>query len=261
MTRSTIPPGIAGHNRTMLTPHYAVFPPEGILPSRLPGFAGTRIHLQAGPALGANFAQALLVMDDGGGTAAPINDGLEHFFYLLDGEAEVPVAGNSVRLGAGGFAYIAAGQPHGIRAHGKARAIWIKRPYLPAAGIAPQASFHGHRDAVPRVHKHTEGRAWQMLLGEADMAMDMEINILSFMPGTHFPFVETHVMQHGLHMLQGQGLYLLGRDWHECWEGDFIWMDAWVPQQFYATGWGETQYLLYKDVNRDVIFPLQSAKA
>jgi (S)-ureidoglycine aminohydrolase len=82
--------------------------------------------------------------------------------------------------------------------------------------------------------------------------MDMEVNILSFEPGTYFPFVETHIMEHGLYMLEGQGLYLLGREWHECWAGDFIWMGPYVPQQFYATGWGETAYLLYKDVNRDV---------
>jgi (S)-ureidoglycine aminohydrolase len=247
--RDVLPPGIFGQNRTMLTAHYAVFPPEGILPSRLPGFTGTAIHLQASPALGANFAQALLVMRDGGG-CDPLADGLEHFIYLVAGEAEV--AGQV--LGTGGFAYLPAGAAFGIRAKGEARAIWIKRPYTPAEGIAPRGSFFGRREDVPVVNKHTRGRGWQALLGEGDMAMDMEVNILSFAPGTYFPFVETHVMQHGLYMLEGQGLYLLGRDWHECWAGDFIWMGAFVPQQFYATGWGTTAYLLYKDVNRDVRF-------
>ena len=251
-----LPPGIAGHNRTMVTPHYAVMPPEGILPSRLPGFADTAIHFHTSPAMGANFAQALLVMQPGGGTTGPREDGLEHFLYLLEGEAELGADGEARVLGAGGFAYIPAGRPYGIRAAGgPARAIWIQRPYTPAPGIAPRGAFLGRRDAVPRVNKHTQGRAWQALLGEGDLAMDMEVNILSFAPGNYFPFVETHIMQHGLYMLEGQGLYLLGREWHECWAGDFIWMGAYVPQQFYATGWGETAYLLYKDVNRDVAFP------
>jgi (S)-ureidoglycine aminohydrolase len=249
-----IPPGIFGANRTMVTPHYAVMPPEGILHSRLPGLAKTQIHFHTSPAMGAAFAQALLVVADGGGTEAPWNDGLEHFFFVVEGEADLAAGAHNQRLGIGGFGYIAAGCPWQLRALGTLRAIWIKRPYLAAPGIAPRASFFGHRDAVARVEKHTAGRAWQMLLGEADLAMDMEINILSFAPGTHFPYVETHIMEHGLYMLQGQGLYLLGRDWHECWTGDFVWMGPYVPQQFYCTGWGEAAYLLYKNVNRDVAF-------
>ena len=43
-----LPPGIAGHNRTMVTPHYAVMPPEGILESRLPGFERTILRFHSG---------------------------------------------------------------------------------------------------------------------------------------------------------------------------------------------------------------------
>ena len=55
-------------------------------------------------------------------------------------------------------------------------------------------------------------------------------------------------------MLSGQGMYLLGRTWHEVWKDDFIWMGPYCPQQFYPTGWEDSAYLLYKDVNRDVRF-------
>jgi hypothetical protein len=56
------------------------------------------------------------------------------------------------------------------------------------------------------------------------------------------------IMQHGLYMLQGQGIYLLGtEDWHECWTGDFIWMGSFCPQFFIATGWEEAQYLRFKN--------------
>lgn len=252
--RDVLPPGIFGSNRTMVTPHYAVMPPEGVLESRLPGFERTKIHFHTSPAMGARFAQALVVMEEGGGTGAR-EDGLEHFFYVLDGEAEIGADDDVRRLGPGGFAYVPSGAPYGLRAvAGPARAIWIKRPCVPARGIAARGAFFGTSADVPRVNKHTRGRTWQMLLGEADLSMDMEVNILAFAPGTYFPFVETHIMEHGLYMLEGQGLYLLGRETHECWKGDFIWMGPYVPQQFYATGWGETSYLLYKDVNRDVTF-------
>ncbi len=80
------------------------------------------------------------------------------------------------------------------------------------------------------------------------------MNILSFAPGAHFPDVETHINEHGLVMLEGQGMYLLDQDWHEVWQGDFIWMGPYCPQLFYPTGWTPSAYLLYKDVNRDVRF-------
>lgn len=254
MPRANPPPGIFGHNRTMVTPHYAVMPPDGILESRLPNLRG-QVRFHTSPAMGARFAQALLELESGGGTDHPIEDGLEHFLYVVSGTMDVAAGAVRRTLAPGGFAYIPAGTPLALQAAEAARAIWIKRPYEPAAGHTIPAPVFGQRDQIPLRHKHTTGRAWQHLLPDEDLGFDMAVNILSFAPGTHFPFVETHIMEHGLYMLQGQGLYLLGRDWHECWTGDFIWMGAYVPQQFYCTGWDEAAYLLYKDINRDVRFP------
>ena len=249
------PPGIFGHNRTMVTPHYAVMPPEGILESRLPGFRHTVLRFQTSPQMGARFAQALIEIAADGGTTAPLNDGLEHFFYVLSGTLVINAGPMIKHLDAGGFAYIPEGTQISLRSEaGAAKAIWIKRPYEAVEHVSRPGIHFGHRDSVERRLKHTDGRAWQHLLPDDDLAFDMAVNILSFAPGTYFPFVETHIMEHGLYMLNGQGLYLLGREWHECWTGDFIWMGPYVPQQFYCTGWGEASYLLYKDINRDVRF-------
>lgn len=78
------------------------------------------------------------------------------------------------------------------------------------------------------------------------------MNVMWFAPGTFFPAIETHVMEHGLFMLEGQGLYLLDDEWHEIWADDFIWMGPFCPQQFYPSGPEEACYLLYKDMNRDI---------
>jgi (S)-ureidoglycine aminohydrolase len=34
---------------------------------------------------------------------------------------------------------------------------------------------------------------------------------------------------------------------------DFIWMAPYCPQFFFCTGWEDGAYLLYKDVNREVM--------
>lgn len=255
MARPNPPPGIFGHNRTMVTPHYAVMPPEGILESRLPGWRDTLVRFHTSPSMGARFAQALLELAPGGGTVAAVRDGLEHFLYVVAGGITVGCGDRETSLSVGGYAYCPTGNALTVRANGSpAKAIWIKRPYQPADGHPTPKALFGDRNTVERQRKHTDGRTWQHLLPDEDLGFDMAVNILSFAPGTHFPFVETHIMEHGLYLLQGQGLYLLGRDWHECWTGDFIWMGSYVPQQFYCTGWEEAAYLLYKNINRDVDF-------
>ncbi|WP_345791348.1 hypothetical protein [Agrobacterium pusense] len=131
----------------------------------------------------------------------------------------------------------------------------MKRPYVPAEDFDAPPVIVSHIDKVEQInHTGNAGRGWKHLLPVDDMRFDMEMNILSFAPGNYFPAVETHIMEHGLYMLRGQGLYLLENDWHEIWADDFVWMGSYVPQQFYPTGWDGAAYLLYKDVNRDVAF-------
>jgi (S)-ureidoglycine aminohydrolase len=83
-------------------------------------------------------------------------------------------------------------------------------------------------------------------------AFDMAMNLLTFPPGYSLPVIETHIMEHGLYFLQGQGLYYLGRTWAEVSAGDFIWMGPYVPQSFLATSTTSSRYLYYKNVHRDV---------
>lgn len=247
------PPGIYGHNRTMVTPHYAVMPPEGILESKLPGWRATNVRFHTSPSMGARFAQALLEIAPGGGTTAPVNDGLEHFLYVVSGTLELAIDAVADVLEPGGYAYAAAGSTVGLHARSDVRAIWIKRPYEPAQGHKIPRSLLGHRDHIERRLKHTEGRAWQHLLPDEDLSFDMALNILSFAPGTYFPFVETHIMEHGLLMLAGQGVYRLEDSWYPVAAGDAIWMAPYCAQWFAATGKTPARYLYYKDVNRPAL--------
>ena len=86
----------------------------------------------------------------------------------------------------------------------------------------------------------------------ADVAYDMAMNVFTFPPGYSLPVTETHFMEHGLYMLEGQGVYYLGDRWYEVEAGDFIWMGPYVPQSYFATGSSPSRYLYYKNVNRDV---------
>ncbi|MFM8365021.1 MAG: cupin domain-containing protein, partial [Verrucomicrobiota bacterium] len=62
--------------------------------------------------------------------------------------------------------------------------------------------------------------------------------------------VEHHIMEHGLIMLAGQGVYRLEDEWYPVREGDVIWMAPYCPQWFVAMGDAPASYLYYKNVNR-----------
>ena len=83
-----------------------------------------------------------------------------------------------------------------------------------------------------------------------DLRHDMHVTIVTLQPGAVIPFLETHVMEHGLYVLEGKAAYRLNRDWVEVEAGDFMWLRAFCPQACYAGGPGPFRYLLYKDVNR-----------
>ena len=78
----------------------------------------------------------------------------------------------------------------------------------------------------------------------------MAVNIFKYAPGATLPFVETHVMEHGLLMLAGEGIYRLEDRWYPVRAGDAIWMAPYCPQWFVATGKAPASYIYYKDVNR-----------
>ncbi len=56
------------------------------------------------------------------------------------------------------------------------------------------------------------------------------LNIVTFQPGAVIPFVETHVMEHGLYVLEGKAVYNLNKDWVEVEAGDFMWLRAYCPR-------------------------------
>ncbi len=248
-----VPPGAIGHNRGIVRPNYAFIPPDGVLMSRLPHYAGTTVRFLAAPSLGAGFAQFILEIEPGGGTTEPFTDDVQTFLYVLQGTATLTLEHTPHPLQPGAYAYLPPGTPFTLRADAPTRILAVRKRWQPAPGLTPPPAFTGQRDDAKQTnHTGFQGRGFIHLTGYGDLRHDFEMNLMYFDPGTCFPAVETHIMEHGLYMLEGQGLYLLGDDWHEIWQHDFIWMGSFCPQQFYPTGYTRAVYLLYKDVNRDV---------
>ena len=249
-------------DRAVFTEAYAVLPGRtmsDIVTSQLPFWDQTRLWVLARPLSGfaETFSQYLVEVAAGGGSDEPEADpGAEAVLFVVDGALRLTIGGAAHALAAGSYAYLPPGAAWTLRNTGTAAARfhWIRKAYQRVDGIgAPEPLVTSEREAEPVPMPDTDGR-WvtTRFVDPADLRHDMHVNIVSFEPGAAIPFPETHVMEHGLYVLEGKAMYLLNRDWVEVQAGDFMWLRAFCPQACYAGGPGRFRYLLYKDVNRHV---------
>lgn len=233
--------------------NYMIFPRANRVEHHLPGFnQGVLAQVLATPEHGAKFVEHELLIDVNGGTEKTRDEEFEQFFFILEGEIELSYSGGKPdKMVRGSFCWLPPHCSFGFTNKGEARSrlLWVRRRYEEVAGISIPGPIVGHESEVAA--KPTDTYMEQHLTPYEQMGFDMGINLQVFEPGIYFSFVEAHVMEHGLYMVEGRGLYWLNRDLMEVQKDDFIYMAPYCPQFYYATGWENSAYLLYKDVNRD----------
>ena len=247
-------------DRAVFTEAYAVIPRgtmRDIVTSQLPFWQDTRAWILSRPLSGfaETFSQYILEVAPGGGSDRPDTDpGAEAVLFVVDGTAELTIAGNTHVLAPGGYTYLPPDCGWRLRNGGDdaLRFHWIRKAYEPVDGIAlPEVIVTNEADIPATPMPGTDGKwATTRFVDPADMRHDMHVTIVTFQPGAVIPFAETHVMEHGLYVLEGKAVYRLNQDWVEVEAGDYMWLRAFCPQACYAGGPGRFRYLLYKDVNR-----------
>ena len=228
-----------GFTRSSHQRDHLLLTPDTFVRAPLAGMEKCTAIVHAAPAVGAAFTQYTAEFE-AGGRLGPCQ--VQRFVYLLEGTLHVD--GRS--LGAGEYAYL----PEAVSAVSAARAVVIEKPYRPLDGMQQPLRFTGsQREAAPRVLMGDRDLTVQVLIPE-NPAFDFAVNIMTFQPGAALPQVEIHVMEHGLLLLEGGGIYRLGEKWYPVTAGDFIWMAPYCPQWFGAIGKTPAKYLIYKDWNR-----------
>lgn len=239
-----------GHTRSATQPTHLLHTPDTFVRTRFPGLEGGMAIIHVSPAVGARFSQYSAEFDKGATLAPTAN---QRFIYVLDGELQLELAGKKHRLVPGGYAYLPHGSRPRILALGITRAAVIEKSYLPMDGVpAPKAIVARELDVVSQPLMGDAGLQVRTLLPDT-FAFDFAVNTMEYQPGAALAMVEVHVMEHGLIMLAGGGIYRLGESWYPVTAGDFIWMSAYCPQWFGALGKTPAKYLIYKDVNRDAL--------
>ena len=235
-----------GLTRNVLKRNYALITPDGHVASVLPGWTNCTPYVLISAALGAGLSQYLIAMDAKSAAMGDTEDS-EWFLYVIAGKMKV----NGAALAEGGFAFLPPRSKYDVRAVAKdSRLLVFRKTYEPLAGHQPPAFFSGNESNV----------AESPFLGDKNLRLktlipdtpgaDMAVNIFTYDPGATLPFVETHVMEHGMLFLSGGGVYRLDADWHPVTAGDAIWIAPYCPQWFIASGPGPARYIYYKDINR-----------
>jgi (S)-ureidoglycine aminohydrolase len=236
-----------GHTRSTHQRDHLFQTPDTFVRASLTGMtAGTAI-VHIAPAAGARFTQYTAELDSGGILGATT---AQRFFYIISGTAELTVEGATHSLSANSYAYLPIGMVHRLHAPQAARVAVIEKNYIPLSRSAAPALLIGHESTItPTALGGDEDLRVCSLLPD-DPRFDFAVNTMTYQPGAALSMVEVHVMEHGLLMLEGGGIYRLGDSWYPVTAGDFIWMAPYCPQWFGALGKQPAKYLIYKDWNR-----------
>ena len=232
-----------GHTRSAWRPDHLLLTPDTFVRTPRPGMRGATAIVHVSPAVGARFTQYTAEMDESG-FLGPAEG--QRFVYVLEGSISV---GGQV-LGAEGYAYLPEEDDEAVIALENSRVAVIEKPYQRLSGVAPPERIMADEPTTKALPLGGDPDLRVRSLLPGDPAFDFAVNTMIYQPGAALSMVEMHVMEHGLIMLEGGGIYRLDDSWYPVKAGDFIWMAPWCPQWFGALGKTPAKYLIYKDWNR-----------
>jgi (S)-ureidoglycine aminohydrolase len=235
-----------GQTRSSHARNHLLLTPDTFVRTTLPGMKRCSAIVHAGPALGARFTEYTAEFEVGG-ELGPTT--AQRFLYVIEGRLRIELQ-QKTEISSHGYAYLPAGTSHRIVAIDSTRAIVIEKPYLALNSAAPPQAIISNEDTVSAHTLNDDPDLRVKCLLPDNPSFDFAVNTMVYQPGAALSQVEMHIMEHGLLMLAGGGIYRLGDSWYPVAAGDFIWMAPWCPQWFGAIGKVPAKYLIYKDWNR-----------
>ncbi len=236
-----------GQSRSSHQRNHLLLTADTFVRTSLPGMKACSAIVHIGPVMGAGFTEYTAEFQAGGelgSTAA------QRFIFVIEGGLKVEIDGKSKELSPRAYAYFPQGLPHRVTSTNLSRVAVIEKPYQALDSVAPPSPIVSSEDSVPSHPLDDDPSLQVKCLLPDEMNFDFAVNTMVYQPGAALSMVEMHVMEHGLIMLEGGGIYRLGDSWYPVTAGDFIWMGSWCPQWFGAIGKTPAKYLIYKDFHR-----------
>jgi (S)-ureidoglycine aminohydrolase len=236
-----------GQTRSSQQGNHLLLTADTFVRTPLPGMKGSTAIVHAGPALGAAFTEYTAEFEAGGELGST---SAQRFLYVIEGALCVEVGGKRQEVGPRDYAYFPEDAQHHVQAGRASRVVVIEKTYQPLRSVGTPRAIISTEDAVSSHPLNDDPDLQVKCLLPDEPSFDFAVNTMVYQPGAALSMVEMHVMEHGLIMLEGGGIYRLGDSWYPVTAGDFIWMAPWCPQWFGAIGKVPAKYLIYKDWNR-----------
>jgi (S)-ureidoglycine aminohydrolase len=246
-----------GQTRSSYQPNHLLLTADTFVRTPLPGMSKCSAIVHVGPAMGAAFTEYTAEFETGGELGKPGEERAQRFLYVIEGAVSIELNEGRNQLGARGYAYIPEEMPHRVLATQPSRAVVIEKTYQSLPSVEPPEAIISSEDKISAHALNDDPDLQVKCLLPDETPFDFAVNTMVYRPGAALSQVEMHVMEHGLIMLEGGGIYRLGDSWYPVTAGDFIWMGPWCPQWFGAIGKAPAKYLIYKDWNRH---PLAGAR-
>jgi len=240
------PPGHTGSTRSRITNDHALITPESHVQLSPPGWSKATVVYFISPQMGANFTMFMGVYEAGGELKRNLTD-TEILAYVLEGDFTLNA---KEQLNSGSFFFLPPGSALNLGSKSAGRILFFEKMYEPLTGVNPPKEIISHESEVVKEPFLGDPGALLQVLMPMSAEFDMGVNIFEFAPGGTLPNVENHYMEHGLYVLQGQGVYRLSESWYPVQKDDAIWMAPYCLQWFVASGKTSTKYIYYKDMNR-----------
>ena len=241
---------ITAETRTSVKHNHALITPDGYVSSAIPGWENCEINVIINPAMGAKLSQLHYTMEENG-TGKGQTEQSEIFFYIVKGTCDLTANGQRFSFKKGSYVYLPPKSEYQFTSkEAGTKLLSFTKEFESLDGFKTPEMRTGHEsDHEQNVYLDDPQLLMQNLIPD-DLAFDMAVNIFTYLPGGNLPFVETHIMEHGLLYLAGQGIYRLDDEWYPVQEGDAIWMAPYCPQWFTAMGKEPAVYIYYKNTNR-----------
>jgi (S)-ureidoglycine aminohydrolase len=240
-----------GQTRTNVAFDHAIIGPDSHVISPLTNWQSTSGVILISPAMGGyprspRFVQYIAnITEQSWSTSA--SPRVQRMIYVLDGSIKL----NQTILTQDMFAWLPPDSSYDLQGREAGRLLVFEKTYSAIDGTPVPAMVVGNFRDIQAEPFMGDTSAMLSTLLPIHSGFDMAVNVFSYESGATLPFVETHIMEHGLYMRSGQGIYRLSNAWYPVGKGDSIWMAAYCPQWFVAMGKESASYIYYKDIHRD----------
>ncbi|CAH9114124.1 unnamed protein product, partial [Cuscuta europaea] len=212
VTNPTLSPSrlqdLPGFTRSVYKRDHALVAPESHVFSPLSDWTNTLAAYLVTPEMGSHFVMYLANMQENSTSGLPPM-GVERFIFVVKGNVVLTIVpGRRHLLKVDSYAYLPPGLEHTVKSDVSVTLVVLERRYAKIENYASREII-GSTDQQPLLE--TPGEVFELRkLLPTSLDYDFNVHIMDFQPGEFLNVKEVHYNQHGLLLLEGQGIYRLG---------------------------------------------------